>query len=205
MVFGLRSILEMIPKTFSRVLVCALRTSGPDASRHAVLEWAGVWLTGPAAGESPFFRESAGYPGSAFDPRTAEITGISEGRAFSPDYLDEGEAVADFVAWSGADRDPIILAGLRPSMVRAFVAAAWKRSGGPGRPRTLPLVHAHVLDLHSLYVARELAAGRPVPSRGFRPDEMAVGLGLDPVPGSASAVAAVQLAAVMFRRLIVPL
>lgn len=161
-------------------------------------------MTGPAVCSALFFRESAGWPSAAFDPRTAEITGFSEARAFSPDYPEEAEVVVDFVSWFGADREPLILAGLRPSMARAFLAAAWKRSGGPGRPRTLPLVHAHVLDLHSLYVARELAAGRPVPSRGFRPDEMAVGLGLDPVPGSASAVAAVQLAAAMFRRLIVP-
>lgn len=193
----------MIPETFSRVLVCALRTSGPDASRHAVLEWGAVWLTGPAARSVPFFRESSGPPGGAFDARTAETTGFSPERAFSPDYPEETEVAVDFVSWSGAERDPLILAGLRPSMVRAFLAAAWKRSGGPGRPRALPLVHAHVLDVHSLYVARELAAGRPVPSRGFRPDEMAVGLGLAPVPGSASALEAAEAAAEMFRRLIV--
>lgn len=170
----------MTPLPTTRILSVALRTSGPDATRHSILDLGAVWICGgdPAAPE--FSGECAAFEGAAFCPRTAELTGFSEARAGDVYLPAEDEVVAQFIRWSGTDRAQAILAGLRPSVCRSFLLAAARRAQAWPKAGELPLIHPRVMDLHSVFLARELSAGRPVPSLGFNRSQVFAGVDLAP-------------------------
>jgi DNA polymerase III epsilon subunit-like protein len=163
----------------ARILVVDVETTGLQAREHSLLEIAAVWLTGGGGAASVgevFHRECRIWPGAAIDPEALRINGASYERCRDPKLPSEGEVVLEFLQWVGDE--PVLLAGLNPSLDRAFIRSAyWRRTG-----RTLETFSFRNLDLHSLVVSYALARGEPVPSRGFQTDEIYAVLGLPAEP-----------------------
>ncbi len=155
----------------TRILVATARTTGTRCGVHSLVDLGAVWLTGGGGAES-FGGECAAFEGAEFSDRVTELTGITRELATDPYLPPESQAVRDFVRWAGAMDAPVILAGLRPSMVRAFLLAAARRSRSKLEAGELPRFPARYLDAHSLFVRHCMATGVPVPSRGFHPGEM---------------------------------
>jgi len=185
----------------TRILVVTARTTGTTAARHSLVDLAGVWISGGDPGAT--FSEACGaFPGADFSERVSEVTGISQSMATDPYLPPESETVGKFVHWCGAQAEPLILAGLRASMVRAFLLAAVRRTPSGLAPAELPQFHARCLDLQSLFIRHCLASGIPVPSRGFHPSEIFQHFGLPSPSFSAPAIHAALAEADIIQKLL---
>lgn len=154
-----------------RILVVYGRTSGPDSTRHSLLELGAAWLV---AGEdqepeaSEFGRFCSLSKGAEWDQRTAELTGLVNREQFAESpYLDTpSELVNELLSWAQIDEEsPVILAGSRPGMIRKFLLAPVASRFSPNlRVRGF---HRQLLDFHSAFVLYSLARARVIPSDGF--------------------------------------
>ncbi|MFK5923269.1 MAG: hypothetical protein QM496_13915 [Verrucomicrobiota bacterium] len=185
----------------TRILVAAIRSTGTQPAKHSIVDLGAVWLTG-GVDEDLFSQKCSAFDGAVFSDRISELTGITEGMATDPYCPDEGQVVAKFVHWAGAKNEPVILAGLRPGMVRAFVLAAVRRNQSSLHPGELPKFHPRCLDMHSLFVRYCMANGVPVPSRGFHPSEMFAHFDLQPSSFSMDAVDSAELQCELIKKLI---
>lgn len=164
----------------TRILVAALRTTGTDSRTCSILDIGAAWVSGAGEEDKPFSGECAAFEGAHQDDRTAELTGLAGYRLKDPLLKSEGELITEFTYWTGARMDPVILAGLRPSMIRSFLLAAAKRADHWPKAGARPQFHARILDVHSLFLAHQLKAGRPIPSRGFHHLEIFEAMGVRP-------------------------
>lgn len=162
------------------ILVVDLETTGTDARRHSIIQFGAVWLSG-AEGEIEI--DCRAFDGAELHPKALEVNGASEARCLNPMLMTESEAVEQFFAWikmsTGDDDQPFILAGLNPSMDRAFLMQAWLRAKLP--IRRFPIPH-RTIDLHTLAITLALGTDSIVPSRGLYTDEMYAVLDLPPEP-----------------------
>lgn len=177
-----------------RILCLALVTSGPDARRCSILDFGAVWLHGGPL-DAAFARPCDAWEGAAADPEVL----TSRGRAMrtgDPYADDEIEGFRAFVDWSRCDRDPVILCGLQPSHVRAFVLAA------AARARIEVQVPPRICDLHTLFLSHRLEVGGEVPASGFRHAEVYMGAGFVPPVPTARAIEIASLERDLATRLI---
>lgn len=154
-----------------RILVVYGRTSGPDATRHSLLEVGAAWLVAgedqePEAAE--FGRFCSLRAGAEWDQKTAELTGLVNPAEFAESpYLDTpAELVSELLSWAGISEErPVILAGSRPGMIRKFLVSSVASRFSPNlRVRGF---HRQLLDFHSAFVLYSLARGLVIPADGF--------------------------------------
>lgn len=159
--------------TSPRILCLAVRTSGPNASIHSIVEIGARFFSGPRIGEE-FSGDCSIFPGAQWDDRTEDLTGLCRRHFIGDHYSDtESETLDRFCAWLGAGET--MLAGFRPGPVRSFIAAAYARARGSRIGQSAPRFTAlslRSIDLHSVYVAARMRRGEPVPSGGFRQSEI---------------------------------
>lgn len=158
-------------RTEPRILVVDLETSGLNPEAHSILQFGAEWLMG---GHGEFSFECRMWNGAGIDPRALEINGCSISRCNDERLPGEATAIREFVQWVG--EDPVIIAGLNPSIDVRFLNAACIRANAPRR-----FTH-RVLDLHTLTVSYALAKGELLPSRGLYTDEVYAMLDLPPEP-----------------------
>jgi len=162
--------ITMLPDT--RILSIALRTSGPDARFCSILDIGAAWICGGDP-DDHFSMPCRAFDGARIDPYTMLRNRLDGRLDGDPDMPIEAEVMDAFRAWSGCDDRSILIAGLRPSMMRSFLLAAWRRSQPVSRLEGIaPRIPARVLDLGSLFIASRLAAGVSVPSEGYSPGDI---------------------------------
>lgn len=160
----MRTKIGMMTPLSTRILAVAVRTSGPDARTCSILDIGAAWISGGPL-DDHFSIECRAFDGATRDERTLLGNRLASRLDGDPDFPTEAEAIDQFADFAGLATGPVMLAGLRPSMVRSFLLAADRRGHAAGhRPIQL---HARVLDLHSLFVASRLAVGIDVPSDGY--------------------------------------
>lgn len=184
-----------------RILVLDLETSGLNANACSILQIGAVWLLGGPDYEDcqEYSGDCRAFIGAVIEPKALEVNGMSEARVHNPILPTEAEALADFFTWLNlcVGDGPIIMAGLNPSFDRAFINAASFRAG-LGRTR---FPHRSI-DLHTLAVAHALAAGKPIPAKGFYTDEIYELLALPPEPRPHVAIAGARAEAEALRVLL---
>jgi hypothetical protein len=161
---------SQLPDT--RILSIALRTSGPDARCCSILDIGAAWICGGEITDH-FAMVCRAFDGAHLDDFTMQRNRLAGRRDGDPDIPIEAEVMDAFRAWSGCDDRSIIIAGLRPSMMRSFLLAAYRRSqSGSHREGIAPRLPARVLDLGSLFIASRISAGLSVPSEGYSAGEI---------------------------------
>ena len=164
-------------RTTPKILVVDLETTGLESTKHSIVEFGAVWLTGE---EGEFHMDCRIWRGAHLDPRALGVNGLSPDRCQNPALPDESDAILEFLQWLGPQ--PVMLAGLNPSFDRNFLHAAMRRASNGAMVASGDLFPHRTLDLHTLAVSYAIAKGDPIPSRGFYTDEIYAILDLPPEP-----------------------